>query len=174
MRSEIFSPPSTQAETETALMSPVSFERFLSNWKYGTQAAPTPTYHASNSNSRSASPYPSQGQDASGRSGQQHTEENSYTEMDSRRDCERDSAVQMVSDGVTLPAHHGADCDSDSQRQHTRVNMLLYCCRVVFVYLLSIYSTLSISLDPHVPVYLPLSACLFVCQPVCVVGRTYH
>jgi hypothetical protein len=51
--------------------------------------------------------------------------------MDSRRDCERDSAVQMVSDGVPLPAHHGADCDSDSQRQRTQVKLLLYCRCVV-------------------------------------------
>ena len=137
--------------------------------------APTPTYHASNSNSRSASPYPRQGQDASGRSGQQHTEENSYTEMDSRRDCERDSAVQIVSDGVSLPAHHGADCDSDSHKQHTQVHLLLFCCFCLpAVCLLSVCSTPSISLDPYIPVYHPSSACLFVYQPVCVVGRTYR
>jgi hypothetical protein len=181
LRSETSSPPSTQAEA--ALISPVSFECFLSNWNHGTQAVPTPTYHAgnSNSNSRSSSPHSSQGQDASGRSGQQHTEENSYTEMDSRRDCEHDSAVQMVSDGVSVPAQHSTDCDSDSdsQRQRKQVNLLLYCCYVVFVYLLSVCCpSIPLSLSSSIQISLSithyLSVCLPASQPVCVVGRTYQ
>ena len=127
MRRETLSPHNTHsAGTETAPISPVSFQGFLSNWKYGIQAAHTHTYHASTSNSRSASPYSNQGQDAGSSSSQQHTDESSCTEMDSGRGSE----VQMVSHGASLPALHSADCDSDSQRQHTLVNLLLYCCCV--------------------------------------------
>ena len=124
LRGETFCSPSlsfTADSAETALISPVSFQGFLSNWKYGIQAAHTHTYHASNNNSRSASPYPSQGQSASRRSSQQRTDESSLTEMDSASVSRRDSDMQMVTDGTSLPALHSSD--SGSQRQRTQVSL---------------------------------------------------
>jgi hypothetical protein len=122
LRGETFCSPSptfTADSAETALISPVSFQGFLSNWKYGIQAAHTHTYHASNTNSRSASPYPSQG--ASRRSSQQRTDESSLTEMDSASVSRRDSDMQMVTDGTSLPDLHSSD--SGSQRQRTQVSL---------------------------------------------------
>ena len=122
MRGETFCSPSlsfTADSAETALVSPVSYPGFLSNWKYGIQAAHTHTYHASNSNSRSASPYPCQG--SSRRSSQIRTDESSLTEMDSTTVSRRDSDMQMVTDGTSLPALQSSD--SGCQRQRTQVSL---------------------------------------------------
>ena len=122
MRGETFCAPSptfTADSAETALISPVSFQSFLSNWKFGTQAAHA--YHSSKNNSRSnsrcASPYTSQS--LGRRSSQQRTEETLFTEMDTVTVTRRDSDMQMASDGASLPALHSSD--SISQRQRSQV-----------------------------------------------------
>lgn len=119
MRGETFCAPSptfTADSAETALISPVSFQSFLSNWKFGIQAAHA--YHSSKTNSRCASPYASQS--LGRRSSQQRTEETLFTEMDTVTVSRRDSDMQMASDGASLPALHSSD--SSSQRQRTQVN----------------------------------------------------
>lgn len=118
MRGETFCAPSptfTADSAETALISPVSFQSFLSNWKFGIQAAHV--YHSSKTNSRCASPYASQS--LGRRSSQQRTEETLFTEMDTVTVSRRDSDMQ-ASDGASLPALHSSD--SSSQRQRTQVN----------------------------------------------------